>query len=233
MFGTLIESMAMPQRRAGGSAASLLAHAVLIGGAVVATAGSRPAPPPPPVDVGPVVFRVPAVVPPPESPQSRPVVEVANPAVPSLPALQVPTIIPSTIPSIDFAAPATPPVFSDRRSHETGDGCSGICGVHGTTSETPTWVGNDAMMQLRERVVPPRYPERLRQAGVEGRVVVRFVVDTFGRVDPATVEVVESTHELFTAEVREALTRLRFSPAMSGLRKLRVTAVMPFEFRIR
>jgi protein TonB len=88
-------------------------------------------------------------------------------------------------------------------------------------------------MQLREQVVAPRYPERLRQAGVEGKVVVKFVVDTLGRVDPATIEIMESTHDLFTAAVRETLARLRFNPATSGSRKVRATAMMPFEFRIR
>jgi TonB family protein len=31
----------------------------------------------------------------------------------------------------------------------------------------------------------PRYPERLREAGIEGTVVVRFTVDTTGRVGSA------------------------------------------------
>jgi protein TonB len=177
MFGTLIESMATPQRRTGGSAASLLAHAALIGGAVFATAGNRQAPPAPPVDERPVVFRLP-VAQPPEARRPRAVTHAATSAAPSLPALEVPAIIPSTIPPIDFSIPATPTDFSDRRSHEAADGCSGICGRHGAESETPTWIGNDAIMQLREQVVAPRYPERLRQAGVEGKVVVKFVVDT-------------------------------------------------------
>ena len=232
VFGTLIESMATSQRRAGGSAASVLAHAALIGAAVFATAGERRPPPPPPVDDRQVVFPV-AVAPVPRASRPPAAPDIAPPTIPSLPALQVPVVIPSVIPPIDFAQPATPSDFTERRSHEAGDGCRAVCAGPAPQSETPTWGGNDAIMQLREQIVPPRYPERLRQAGVEGRVLVKFVVDTLGRVDPATIEIMESTHDLFAATVRETLARLRFNPATSGSHKVRATAMMPFEFRLR
>ena len=43
----------------------------------------------------------------------------------------------------------------------------------------------------------PQYPELLRQAGVEGRVMLEAVVDTTGRVNRDSVRVVSATHPEF------------------------------------
>jgi hypothetical protein len=40
--------------------------------------------------------------------------------------------------------------------------------------------------------------------------VVRFVVDTLGRVEPPSLDIVQSSHPLFLASVRTALDHLRF-----------------------
>jgi protein TonB len=88
------------------------------------------------------------------------------------------------------------------------------------------------MMRLIQKPVPPRYPEALRRAGIEGDVVVRFVVDTSGRVDPRSIDVVRSTHDAFTAAVRESLAKLRFAPATVGAHKVSALAIMPFRFRL-
>jgi TonB family protein len=60
----------------------------------------------------------------------------------------------------------------------------------------------------------PRFPEALLRTGPrEGLVVVRFMVDEFGRVDVASMIVERSDHELFTAAVRDILPSFRFEPA--------------------
>ena len=43
-------------------------------------------------------------------------------------------------------------------------------------------------------VVRPQYPRTLEAAGVTGRVVLEFVIDTSGRVEPASVRIVSSSH---------------------------------------
>ena len=59
------------------------------------------------------------------------------------------------------------------------------------------------------------YPELLRQAHVEGRVVVRAVVDTAGRVVPESVRVLASAHVGFDEAVRRAVRGWWFgSPAL-------------------
>ena len=46
-----------------------------------------------------------------------------------------------------------------------------------------------------------------------GAVEATFVVDTAGRVDPATLRILSSSHEGFTREVKRVLPLLRFYPA--------------------
>src|SRR3990170_149518 len=49
--------------------------------------------------------------------------------------------------------------------------------------------------------VVPEYPDSLRNARVEGDVLVQFVVDTSGLVDSGSVRVLHSTHGMFTEVV--------------------------------
>jgi TonB family protein len=78
----------------------------------------------------------------------------------------------------------------------------------------------------------PKYPEILRQAGVEGEVLVSFDVDEAGQPDVATLKVIRSTHELFAIAVREALPGMRFRPAQHDGRRVRLTVQEPFLFTL-
>jgi TonB family protein len=78
----------------------------------------------------------------------------------------------------------------------------------------------------------PRFPDLLRQAGVEGEVLVQFVVDTTGAADPTSFRVLKSTHELFSDAVRSALPTLKFNAARVGGRKVKQLVQQPFTFAI-
>ena len=78
----------------------------------------------------------------------------------------------------------------------------------------------------------PRYPEMLRRAGVEGSVTARFVVDTLGMVEPASVQIVQSSHVLFEHSVREAIRRMRFVPAELQGRRVRQLVEQGYGFTI-
>jgi TonB family protein len=78
----------------------------------------------------------------------------------------------------------------------------------------------------------PKYPELLRRAGVEGEVLVSFDVDEAGQPDVATIKVIQSTHDLFSVAVREALPGMRFRPAERGGRKVKLTVQEPFTFTL-
>jgi TonB family protein len=77
-----------------------------------------------------------------------------------------------------------------------------------------------------------RYPEALFSKGIEGEVVAQFVVDTLGRAEPATFKALKSSHQLFTAAVRDALPTMRFTPAEVGGRKVRQLIQQPFTFSL-
>lgn len=78
----------------------------------------------------------------------------------------------------------------------------------------------------------PIYPPELMKEGAEGGVFIRFVVDSSGRADPGTIEIVRSTHPAFTQSVRHALPLMMFTPASVGGRHVRQAVEQNFEFRI-
>ena len=80
--------------------------------------------------------------------------------------------------------------------------------------------------------MPPRYPDALRDAKVEGEVLAQFVVDQTGTPDMTTFKVLKSTNELFTESVRNALPAMRFNPAQVGGRPVKQLAQMPFQFSL-
>ena len=158
------------------------------------------------------------------------------------PSIHVPTItIPrvafdpalTNVPSVSIAAAAPGPIDIA----PPGTGLASVIGADvggdgspGGSDDSP-WRGGELLMHIVRNSVP-RYPEMLRQAGIEGRVLVRFVVDTNGRVDPRDIQVLESTNELFTAAVRAALPNFRFTPSVVRGQRVAALAEMPFEFTI-
>jgi protein TonB len=78
----------------------------------------------------------------------------------------------------------------------------------------------------------PIYPPELIAKGVEGAVVTNFVIDTTGRADTTTIEIVQSSHPLFVESVRTAIPGMRFSPAMVQGRRVRQVVEQRFQFRI-
>ena len=78
----------------------------------------------------------------------------------------------------------------------------------------------------------PIYPTELIEQSVEGSVLTNFVIDTTGRADTSTIEILQSTHPLFAQSVRVAIPDMRFSPAMVQGRKVRQVVEQRFQFRI-
>jgi TonB family protein len=80
--------------------------------------------------------------------------------------------------------------------------------------------------------VAPVYPDSLLRAGVSGRAVVEFVVDTSGVPDMDTFGTVASTDALFADAVRRAVAGARFSPATLGGARVRQLVHLPITFTI-
>jgi TonB family protein len=79
----------------------------------------------------------------------------------------------------------------------------------------------------------PRYPFSLLSMGMEGNVVVQFVVDSTGAPDMRSLRVLRSTHQLFTRAVRAVLPKLRFLPAEVAGARVDVLVEQPFQFSVR
>lgn len=80
--------------------------------------------------------------------------------------------------------------------------------------------------------VAPAYPRDMQARLIEGYVAVRFVVDTNGRVDLSTVQVVLASRPEFAESVRAALPGMRFRPARMGSTPVRQLAEQMFRFRL-
>lgn len=232
MFGQLLESRARRARRTGGAALSVAVHTAIIGAAAALTAGGKPA------------KRVPT-----EAITLR-LAPPVTPAVPRTPMMVVPLHVhggPSftmrTIEAPRVTPPSLPPIETSTGlsldSVLISSGRSGPGGGVGRAidigvDEHPrgeAWTGKELLMRIVSSA-KPRYPESLRQAGIGGRVVVRFTVDTLGRIDMGTVQVLESTHDMFSRSVRDALPLFRFKPTEVGGSRVRSLAEMPFEFQV-
>jgi len=113
-------------------------------------------------------------------------------------------------------------------------------GASGKTSAVAPQVGVEPYFEFQvEKPVTmasgsdtPRYPAILREAGVEGEVLVSFVVDGTGQADISTFKVIRSTHDLFSTAVRQAIPQMRFTAAEIGGRKVKQLVQQPFSFTI-
>ena len=76
----------------------------------------------------------------------------------------------------------------------------------------------------------PRYPDELRTTRIQGEVLARFVVDTLGRVEPGSFEVLKASNARLSQAVRDALPSMRFVPAEVSGHKVRQVVQQPFMF---
>jgi len=80
----------------------------------------------------------------------------------------------------------------------------------------------------------PQYPLRLRNAGVQGSLMVSFIIDTMGRADVSSVRLIEgrSMHESFLSEVIKALGKTKFVSAEHRGVKVPVLVTRSYTFNI-
>jgi TonB family protein len=114
-------------------------------------------------------------------------------------------------------------------------------GAHGQTPFGPAPFLSDtafSVLEVDETVerfegsAAPVYPRDLIATGTEGQVQAIYVVDTTGRVDTTTIQVVESDDPRFSESVRTALAGMRFRPAKRGGKCVRQLVQQRFRFQI-
>jgi protein TonB len=79
----------------------------------------------------------------------------------------------------------------------------------------------------------PNYPSSMLSAGIEAHVLMRFVVDSTGRVDARSLVFPQGVHQLFTEAVKRALLRSRYFPAELAGRRVAQHVVQDFVFQIQ
>jgi TonB family protein len=80
------------------------------------------------------------------------------------------------------------------------------------------------------RMPRPIYPEAMRRAGIEGRVVLKALVNTSGRVDASSILVLRATHVQFVVPAREALSAALFHPGWFGGRRMNAWITIAIDF---
>ena len=78
----------------------------------------------------------------------------------------------------------------------------------------------------------PVFPPEMLEQGIEGRVRTRYVIDTTGRADSTSLQVLDATNDAFVLAVRAALPGMRFISANVQGRKVRQVVEQEFDFRI-
>ncbi|MCH7476122.1 MAG: energy transducer TonB [Gemmatimonadetes bacterium] len=143
--------------------------------------------------------------------------------------VNVPIGIPTDIPPVDFGEQFDPRDFS-------GVGVEGgvFDGVKGGTGSV------DASSLFRAATVderperlsgpPLQYPAALREAGISGFVVIEFVINTTGRVDPSSIRIVRSSNAAFEGPARDAIRKSLFRPGRVRGMAVRVLVQLQMDF---
>ena len=235
MLRTLPESRRRSQRSPRGLAFSVILHSAVIGAVVVGTARATGVQDEEPIERVDYYVAPPKREIPPAPATARPATAAPRsepaPALPTAPTLDFPPIVPTEIPPPGSVLTNADEFTNGLRARP--DALGGEPTGSGLPSASEIWSPN----LVEREVIPlggsaPRYPEMLRSANVQGTVVMEFVVDTAGRIEPSGVRVVEGAHPLFEAAVRQALRGMRFRPAEAGGHKVRQLVRQPFTFSL-
>lgn len=199
--------------------ASLATHAVLIAGAVYATLHATPSDTQVKMDTT-VVLLAPQEQQKPAEPQPAQMVE----ALKGFQTVAVPAEIPTDIPAVDLQQRFDPKDYSGIGSeggHANGVAPGGSeAYVEAIVDEKPALLS----------APPPFYPPLLKQAGIEGRVVLRAIIDTTGRVEPSSVRIVQSPNPAFDLPTKAWVMKALFRPARLHGQAVRVFINLPVDY---
>ena len=237
VLSVLLESHRHHAKRQSAMALSVCAHVVIIAAAAAATASGTAARR---NNVSVVAVHFESSKPPRAARHTSPT--TATPHAGASPRLDVPPVgVPVNVAVMLPLPGSLPPLQLGALPYDSTGAAAVTSGISLGAAQTAELLADqDSDHQLRGaellmRIVAsarPRYPDALRQAGVSGRVVARFVVDSTGRIDMRSVQFIESAHPLFTSAVADVLPSFRFRPSRIGNRSVSTLGEMPFEFAI-
>jgi protein TonB len=236
MFNTLIESKPKKQRTTGGLIFSGVLHAILGTAAVYGTLQAKEQLEKPKAEKVEFVDIKKKEEPPPpkEVPPPPKDVVMAPPPPKGFQVLTAPVKVPDVLPDIDLSKKVTDEADFSGKGVAGGTSKGVVGGTAPVNSDQPFF---EFQVEKQVQQIPGsgnlRYPDMLRSANVEGEVLAQFVVDTTGHYESGTFKVLKSSHDLFTAAVKNALPTMRFYPAEVGGRKVKQLVQQPFTFSLQ
>ena len=240
MFENLVESNRKSQNTLGQQAVSLALHVGLIFGAIQATRGAAEAVRDIVVDTTMVFLKPPEPPPPPPQEVPENVVVSANPPPQGFQVITPPDNIPTEIPPVNLNERFDPRDFTGKGVE--GGIATGIVGGTGPVNiegevflaaevdDSPVMTNQGAC----QAYLLDQYPAVMKSAGIPGRVVLQFVVNTDGKVDPGSVKVTSSTHKAFEEPARKIMTNsaCAFKPGSSRGTPVRVLVQQAVSFKL-
>jgi protein TonB len=231
MLQVLLESRSVRPPRAGSTLASAVMHGALLAAVIwLARPGAGRAITPPGSLKRPVYVPV--------QPETRPDHRIdhrsARGGAQAGRTLPMPIFTPTELPPIDLAIAV--PVVADPGAPGPRDDL--VIRTHGSPVGGLHYQGDvvdehvvDRVPRVIGRPPEPRYPAPLREAGIQGRVVAEFVVDTLGRAEMDGLKL-DAAHPLLAESVRAVLPRYRFTPGEASGGKVRTRVQLPFDFAL-
>jgi TonB family protein len=200
---------------------SLAIHSALIAGVVYATLHAAPSEDHVRMDTT-VVLLAPQEQ---QKPAEAPLVQLVD-ALRGFQTVAVPAEIPTDIPPVDLQQRFDPKDYSG----------SGVEGGHANGLVTSgNEVYAEALVEERPALLsapPPLYPTLLKQAGIQGRVMLRAVIDTTGRVEPLSVRIMKSPNPAFDQPTKDWVLKALFRPARLHGRGVRVFINLPVDYSL-
>ena len=144
---------------------------------------------------------------------------------------QVSFAISANIPSLDVELA---PVRAD---NEFGGGVAGpssnqALGLSSDPSQAFDAREVDTPVSALSNQPTPVYPPALRSAGIEGRVIAQFIVDSKGNAVQESIRIVSSSNDLFSQSVTKAVRQMRFAPARIGTKAVSQVVQQLFVFKL-
>ncbi len=222
MFDNLIESKKKSNRRKlfGVGFVSLTIHTAVIAAAVIATLHAGQTDNSVRVDTALVFIEQQQQQKPPEQ---QPV--QLDVPLKGFQTVVAPDVIPTNLPPVNLQEKFDPKDYSGS-------------GVEGGLA-TGMVLGNDVFMEAIVEEKPsvlsgpiPVYPELLKQAQIQGRVLVQAVIDTLGRAELNSVKILQSPNPGFDQSARQYVLKALFRPARVHGRAVRVLINIPIDYKI-
>jgi TonB family protein len=220
VFETLIESKKKTDKKFFGLGfVSLTIHAAFIAAAIIATVKAGQSDTKVRVDTTMVLLQEQQQKPPEQQP-----VQLDIP-LKGFQTVVAPTVIPTDIPPIDL----------NQKFNAADYSGSGVEGGLASGAVPTGDVYLESLVEEKPSVLsatPASYPELLKQAGIQGRVLLQAIIDTGGRAEPNSVKILQSPNPGFDQGSRNYVLHALFRPARVHGRAVRVLIQIPIDYHI-